>query len=531
MPKLSSLLRGTASRHGRSRRQVLGAAALVVTSALAVSGCQSAVDSQSQASGPRKGGTLNIVQSADIAPSTFLSQNNPNFSIIRTVFNTLTAYNHHTLKPQPELATSWKESPDGTSITLKLRQGVTFHTGRPFTADDVIFTIKALQREDVPSQMKHDALAITRMQADDAHTVTLHLSHSVSNLFDMFEMMPIVDKNTFNDLLSGKKIIGTGPFEVVKYTPGSGVELKRNPHYWKKGRPYLDRINISVQSQSQSMLSSLRSGQSQLALDLAPLDTESVRNDPGFKVVATDADDAVYYVGSNVKVKPLDDKRVRQGIAWAIDRKRILNQALAGIGRTTSLPWAPFSPAFDQQKADTYSQDLGKAKKLIGEAGATGKSVNVVFNSGFATNQAIAEIVQFDLKAAGLKAKLVPLQAADFFTKLGTGDLPGLFVNVHGFGQLSPSTLVKGAFPFNADANSSNFDSGKYRSIAQQLWTPGSGAAAKAAYQSVNDFLLDQQFVSDLVVSSHTFTISTKLKGLQYNMYDYLDLDNAYLTK
>ncbi|WP_433509323.1 ABC transporter substrate-binding protein [Nonomuraea sp. CA-143628] len=513
---------------GRSSLTII---ALVACGALVLSGCRSAVNSSPDDSGPRKGGILNIVQSADIAPSTFLSQNNPNFSVIRTVFNTLTAYDHHSLQPQPELATSWNIAPDKKTVTLKLRDGVTFHSGRPFTADDVVFTLKAMTRQDVPSQLKHVAAAITGMKADDANTVTLHLAQPVSNLFDLFEVTPIVDKDTFDDLLAGKKFVGTGAFQVVKYTPGSGVDLKRYANYWQKGRPYLDGVHISVQSQSQSMLSSLRSGQTQLALDLAPLDTAAIKNDPGFQVIASDANDATYYVGSNVKIAPLDDRDVRQGIAWAIDRDRILKQALAGIGRTSSLPWSSSSPAFDQRKADTYAQDLAKAKQLIGRAGATGKTVEVAFNSGFATNKAIAEIVQFDLKAVGLRAQLVPLQAPDFFAKLGSGDMPGLFVNVHGFGQLGPATLVKGAFPFNADKNASSFDSDEYRTIAKQLWTPADDAAAKAAYTRVNDFLLDQQFVSDLVVSAHTFTISTKLKGLRYTMYDYLDLDDAYLTK
>jgi peptide/nickel transport system substrate-binding protein len=513
-------------------RPGLAVTALLACGALTLSGCRSAVGDQKDAgSGPRKGGVLNIVQSADIAPSTFLSQNNPNFSIIRTVFNTLTAYDHHTLQPRPELATSWKISPDKKTVTLNLRDGVTFHSGRAFTADDVLFTLKAMRRPDVPTQLKHVAMAITSMKADDPHTVTLHLAQPVSNLFDLFEVMPIVDKNTFDDLLAGKKFIGTGPFQVTRYTPGSGVDLKRYPGYWQKGHPYLDGVHISVQSQSQSMLSSLRSGQSQLALDLAPLDTAAVRNDPGFKVVASDANDAVYYVASNVTMPPLNNRDVRQGIAWAIDRNRILKQALGGIGRTSSLPWSPSSPAFDPRKAGTYSQNIAKAKQLIGQGGATGKTVKVVFNSGFATNKAIGEIVQFNLKAAGLKAKLVPLQAPDFFAKLGSGDMPGLFVNVHGFGQLSPATLVKGAFPFNADKNASNFDSGQYRDIAKQLWTSTDATAAKAAYARVNDFLIDQQFVSDLVVSAHTFTISAKLKDLRYNMYDYLDLDDAYLAK
>jgi peptide/nickel transport system substrate-binding protein len=514
-----------------ARRRVIGAAALLTCGVLALTGCKSAVDDSDNggSSKPVRGGTLNIVQSADIAPSTFLSQNNPNFSIIRTVFNTLTTYDHKTLEPQPELATSWQMSDDGTSITMKLREGVKFHTGREFTADDVIFTIQAVQREDVSSQLKHVALAIDDMKADDDHTVTLHLSHPVSNLFDLFEMMPIVDKDTFDDLLAGKQIIGTGPFKVVKYTPGSGVELARNDDYWVKDRPYLDGINISVQSQSQSMLSSLKSGEAQLAMDMAPLDVVSVKNDPQYDVIESDADDSDYYVGSNVAIAPLDMPEVRQGIAWAIDRDRILDQALGGIGTTSSLPWSASSPAYDKDKAATYTRDLDKAKELIDQAGATGASVKVAYNAGFATNQAIAEIVQFNLKEAGLDAELVPLQAPDFFSKLTSGGMPGLFVNVHGFNQLAPATEVKGAFPFNADKNASGFDSDEYRRLADAIWN--TAEPQQSDYDAVNDFLLDQQFVSDLVVSSHTFTISSKLHDVAYNMYDYLDLDDAYLTK
>jgi len=511
------------------RRGALAATALLTCSALVLSGCKSAVDeSGSDSAKPVKGGTLSIVQSADIAPSTFLSQNNPNFAMIRTVFNTLTAYDHENLEPQPELATSWELSEDGTSITLKLREGVKFHSGREFTADDVVFTLQALQREDVSSQLKHVALAIDDIKADDDHTVTLHLSHPVSNLFDMFEMVPIVDKDTFDQLLAGKEFNGTGPFKVKSYTPGSGVELERNDDYWIDGRPYLDGIDISVQSQSQSMLSSLKSGESQLALDMAPLDVATVKDDPQYDVIESDADDSVYYVASNVAIAPLDKPEVRQGIAWAIDRDRVLDQALGGIGETSSLPWSPSSPAYDAEKAGTYSHDPEKAKQLIDGAGATGAKVQVAYNAGFATNQSIAEIVQFDLKEAGLDAELVPLQAPDFFAKLTGGGMPGLFVNVHGFNQLSPATEVKGAFPFNADKNASGFVSDEYQQLAQSVWEVPTGQDVD--YGPLNDFLLDQQFVSDLVVSSHTYTVSSDLHGIAYNMYDYLDLDDAYLA-
>ncbi|MDV9170025.1 ABC transporter substrate-binding protein [Streptomyces sp. W16] len=510
-----------------SRRSLLAAIG-VGGALLAVPACRSAADESTKASGTaQKGGTLKIAQSADIAPATLFGQNNPNFTLARTVFNTLTEYDHKTLEPKPSLAESWTQTADGKSITLKLREGVTFHSGRAFTAADVRFALENLTKDTTASQLKHVALAISKITEVDAHTITLTLAHPVSNLFDLFEILLIVDKESIDDLLKGTKIIGTGPFKVASYTPGTGFELKRNTSYWKKGAPLLDAVEVSVVGQSASMVSSLRSGGTHLLVDVAPLDAASIKNDDQFQVAVSDAHDSGFYIASNVKVKPLDDKRVRQAVAWAVDRDRVLSQVLGGIGTVTSLPWATSSPAYDKTKAAHYTRDLSKAKALIKAAGAGGKTVKVVYNAGLATNAKIAEIVQYDLTQIGLKAQAEPLQAADFLAKLQAGELPGLFINGHGFGQLHPATLVKGAFPFNAAKNASNFDSDKYRALADQLWQATTDTAAKEAADAVNDLLLEEQFVSDLVASSHTFTITKKVQGLGWTMYDYLDLDQT----
>jgi peptide/nickel transport system substrate-binding protein len=304
----------------------------------------------------------------------------------------------------------------------------------------------------------------------------------------------------------------------------------RNEQYWKDGRPYLDGVEVAVVTESSSAVSSLRSGQSQLALDLAPLDAAALKDSPGFQLVPSDAQDSVFYLGQNVTVPPLDKPEVRQAIAWAIDRDRVLSQVLGGIGHTSSLPWSSFSPAFDATKRDTYRHDPAKAKQLLTQAGASGAHVNIYYNAGFAPNAGIAEIVQFDLTQAGLKVSPKPLQAADFLTLLAGSGIPGLFVNVHGFGQLHPATLVKGAFPFNADANAEQFTSQQYTDLAAKMWTTTDARAAKAVYSEMNDLFISQQFVTDLVVSSHTYTISTQLNGLAWNMFDYINLDEAYLS-
>lgn len=513
-----------------SRRGFL-AGGLAAGAALLLPGCQAAVNQKAgKSSGPAvKGGTLRIVQSADIAPTTLLSQNNPNFAICRTVFNTLTEYDHRTLKPKPSLATSWDVKDGGKTYVLTLRDDVKYHSGRPFGPDDVVAVIDLLHQGATASQTKAVA-AICEARKTGAHEVTLSFSKAVNNVFDLFEMMIMVDKESYPDLLNGSKFIGTGPFTMQNYQPGTGFTLTKNQHYWMPGRPYLDGVGMQVISQSSSSVAALKSGQAQLALDLAPLDAAGLRSTQGYELVVSDAYDAVYYLGQNVTVKPLDDPRVRQAIAWAIDRNRILDQVLGKIGYTSSLPWAKSSPAYDATKRDSYHLDPAKAKSLLATAGATGASIDIYYNAGFAPNSQIAEIVQFGLAQAGLNVHPKPTQAADFFTLLSGKGIPGLFVNVHGFGQLEPATLVKGAFPFNAAKNAEQFNNASYTQLADQAWTATDAAAAKQVYSQISDLMLNQQFVTDLVVSAHTYAISTKLQGLAWTMFDYLNLDNASLA-
>lgn len=518
-------------RQRLSRRDFLAAGGLSLGAALLLPGCQAAVHTQAkQSGGPvSKGGTLHMVQTADISPTSLLAQNNPNFSVCRTVFNTLTEYDHKTLHPQPSLARSWDIKDGGKTYVLTLRDDVKYHSGRPFGPDDVVAVIGLLHQDATVSQMKHVA-AICDASKTGANEVTLKFSEAVTNVFDLFEMMIMVDKESYSDLLTGAKFVGTGPFTMKSYRPGTGFTLQKNPNYWKPGRPYLDGVQMTVVTQSSSAVAALRSGQAQLALDLAPLDAAALRSTQGFDLVLSDAYDAVYYIGQNVTVRPLDNPQVRQAIAWAIDRDRILNQVLGKIGYTSSLPWAKSSAAYDAHKAGTYSYNLSKAKSLLAGSGAKGASVDLYYNAGFAPNGQIAEIVQFGLSQAGLKVNPKPTQAADFLTLLSGKGIPGLFVNVHGFGQIQPATLVKGAFPFNAAQNAEMFTSQAYTRVADEMWTAIDATAAQTAYGKVNDLLLSQQFVTDLVVSAHTYAISTKLQGLAWNMFDYIDLDGAALA-
>lgn len=510
-----------------SRRTLLSTG-LGVAAMAALSACGRSAVKEGSTGGGDGAKAVILTQSSDIQPASFMAQNNPNFSIMRTVFNTLTSYDRKTLKPQPQLAKSWEFSDDNKTLTMKLRDDVTFHNGEKFTSADVAAAITFLQLDTTSSQLKHNAKIINNVDSSAADTVVLSLDHGVSNLFDMFEMMSIPQKDSIQDLVDGKAFIGTGPFKVDSYKPGQGIMMSKNEKYFL-GAPKIDTFEIQIVSESSSRVSSLKTGGSQISMDLAPLDAVSFKDDSKVENIIVDTYDSAFYVASNVMVTPLDSKEVRQAIAYSVDRQSILTKALSGIGKVSSLPWSEGSPAFDQAKADTYKQDLDKAKALVDAAGATGKEVKIHFIATQAGFAAVAQIVQEGVNATGLKATLVPMQPADFQKGLSGEGLPGMFVSGHGFGQLNPATLLKGAFPFNSDKNASRFDNAEFKALATLVWETTDPAQSKEIYAKVNDFLLDQQFVSNLVSSAHTYTISTTLKGLDYTELAYLNLDNAQL--
>ncbi|GAA5178558.1 ABC transporter substrate-binding protein [Rugosimonospora acidiphila] len=481
---------------------------------------------------PKPGGTAVLAQSADIAPTSVLAQNLPNLVLQRLVWNTLTEYDHKTLTPKPSLATDWSWSADRRTLTVNLRSDVTFHSGRPFGPKDVV---DAIERQASPptgltaGQLKAAAAAVTGVEATGANQVTIHLSHPVTNFFDLFEAMYILDSESISDLVAGTSFVGTGPFRFGSRSPGVSLSLKKNDKYWQSGRPYLDGVEIRVVSQPDAMVSALRSAQIHLASNLPGSTVETLRDNKSLVVTALDTQDACWYVGCNVSIKPLDNKTVRQAVAYGVDRQKVLADALGGIGKVTSIPWSSTSPAYDSAHAGTYSFNPQKAKSLLASAGATGTALHIAVNAGQSVTRGIAEALQYSLQQSGFTVTIDSLQDADFTARLTGAKMPGLWVASHGFGQMSPATLLTGAYPFNSAKNASNFVDPQYATLAGSVFEAASDAAAKSAYSDVTGYLLDQQFVVDMVSSSYTY-VTQSLQGIGYTMLDFLNLDDAYVA-
>lgn len=500
---------------------------------LGLAGCRSAVSEAEAPAGkagvePKRGGTLTVAVNADFTPSLLFAQSAQSLQQ-RLVYNTLTRYDDR-LEPQPELATSWQPAADGKAITLKLRTDVTYHDGRPFTADDVIFAVKNLQNPLRAAQLRATAAAVTGFEKRGDHELVLKLAHPVNNLFDLFEFMIIADRHSVEDAVEGKKLNGTGPFRLTRWSPGTGLSFTRNDGYWRPGRPYLDAVEFRVVPQADALLSSLRTGQSQLSFGVPGKNLGVVKATPGLAVSEYATGGGAYYLGVNTTVAPLNDKTVRQALAWAVDRERILKQVLGGYGLASATPWPRSSPAFSEAGRTHYTYDPGKARELLKSAGHTRLDLPLL-HVNLPGETAVAEAVQYDLKQIGVRVTLQPTDPATAQKHLIAQTMPGLWSMGHGFAQVQPATLAVSAYPFNEAKNTSKFRSAAYTKVVREAWTgPAAGARANTLRQRITDTLLDEAFIIDLVIRGSVQVSSEKLRGVTLNKFSSLVLDDAHLV-
>lgn len=522
------------SRHRRTSA-VLAALALVVT--VGLSGCSSAVQ-QARAGGDgtvTDGGTLHLGVATDLQTATpFSNASDATNVLIGLVYDTLVDTPVDSVKPRPSLATSWKQAPDGKSLTLQLRHGVKFHTGRPLTSKDVEFSIKTWADPAWTVQFQRTAAAVTSFDTSKPDQITLGFDHPLSNVFDLLDVVPIIDQATFADFKAGTKYVGTGPFEFGKWTPGTELTFTRNADYWG-GKPHLAAVDTKIVSDPQSLVSQLRSGQLDAIIGGSNRDLESLRTGGQFDVEQFKGAEQQVYVGASLDNPDLGDVRLRQAIAYAVDRPRVTADVFRGAGYPVNLPWPTYSPAYDEKLNHTYDRDVAKAKSLVKAAskGGAAPTIPLEYDAGNTNLEATAQIVQANLREAGIKVELQPVDHNQFIKELIGAKFKGLWVTIHSYAQWTPSTLAVSAYPFNAEHNASHFQSKAYAAHANAAWEvpDGTGQEAVAAYRKISKDFLDNDFLIELSVIYTQLAHSPRLHGVSWSKRQEIHLDKAYLSK
>lgn len=524
------------ARHRCTRLLTTGVATGLALGLMGLTGCTSAVEeqrAQTVSGEPRDGGVLRLGVPTDLQPTVVFSNTSEGTNtLIGLVYDTLVDYGPDTLEPQPSLATSWELAPDGRSLTLQLRDDVTFHSGRPFTSEDVEFSIRNTFADPKWAvQLQRTAAAVTRFDTSKPHEITLGFDKPLSNIFDLLDMVPIVDRESFDQLRAGKEYVGTGAFEFDAWQPGSKIEFSANEDYWD-GAPHLDGVEVSVITDANAEVAQLRAGQLDAIVGGSNRDLESLADSGRFTVQPYQGADNQVYVGANVDNPGLKDKRLRQAIAYAVDRERILGEVYRGVGRANSLAWPEYSPAYDEELDTHYQRDVERAEQLVAEVGEI-PVLPLGYPAGNPNLEQTAQIVQGDLEEVGIRTRLEPVEQAQFIQQLITGKFEALWILTHAYAQYTPSTLAVSAYPFNADKNASHFSSPSYSANSLAAWrlTDPTGEKARDLYRELSQELLDEAFLIELVTTYQQVSTSTDVHDIAWSKRSELDLSDAYLSE
>lgn len=330
----------------------------------------------------------------------------------------------HQLTPLPQLATSWKISDDGLNYTFHLREGVQWHDGAEFTAQDVIFSLQAAQKYHPRGAATFANLE--RLEAVDTHTVRLHFNKPAPYIILALSAgeTPILPAHLYtleaalqNPLNSAP--IGTGPFLFKEWVRGSHIIYERNPHYWQTALPEskAQRIIFRIIPDSAARLNGFKNKSIDLGahspIPLSELPTLSEFEHLDTTTVGYEDNATITALEFNLDRKEFTDPRVRQAIAHALNREQIKNIAFYGYADTTVAPISKRSfPNYHLEIADPYPFDTKRANALLDEAGyprqGNGYRFSVdlhanPFNTGF---KRTATYVRSALSRIGIEVKL-----------------------------------------------------------------------------------------------------------------------------
>lgn len=423
---------GTVSE-GLSRRGLLQAGGLSAFALfLAACGGSAATTSSSTsaaASGtPKRGGSLIwALQEDPVTMAPFGVTTTSTEQVHNLIYESLVDWDKD-LNIIPALATSW-EVKDNKTYVFHLRKGVTFHSGKPFTAADVKYSFEMQAKPPAPGSVTAFLPKIATVDVIDPYTVQFNMSQPDGSVLGYCAWLAysfIVPNNFYTTNKAGSTADGTGAFKLDEYVPNDHLSLSRNEKYWNPKYPYLDSLTLKVLPDLQSTVTALQSK----AIDGASIDSDTaltLKTNPDIQV-QSGASAAFREMEISIKGdgKPWDDVRVRQAVNFAIDRDKIIQNVYGGNAEYTSkIPPSYGSwPISQSELKSTYEKfDLAKAQALMKNAGyEKGFSVTLQAISEPADYTQVAEVIKDQLKEINIDVTVQSIDIGTFGANNSAGN-------------------------------------------------------------------------------------------------------------
>ena len=393
---------------------------------------------------PNQGGTIVVTYKDDMATlDPAIGYDWQNWSMINSMFSRLVDYKFGTTEIAPSLADSWTVSPDGLVYTFKLNPNAKFTNGRKVTAADVKYSIERAVNpktqgpgggfyHSIVGQDKMadgSATTIPGIEAVDESTIKFTLTQPDATFLNVLALnfASAVPKEVVEAEGAdfGKKPVGSGAFKLDEWVPGQRLVFSRNPDYFR-GRPNLDGYKIEIGQEPLVAILRLQKGEVDIAGDgIPPAKYLEIKNSPEGASMIVDHDQVeTSYITINVTKKPFDDVRVRKAINMAINKDRIV-RIINGRATVADQVLPPLMPGYDKGYKG-YPYDVEGAKKLMEAAGLKDGFETTLYAMNADPNPRIAQAIQQDLAAIGIKAEIKSLAQPEVIAAGGNKDQAAL---------------------------------------------------------------------------------------------------------
>lgn len=388
----------------------------------------------------KAGGSITVTYKDDVATlDPAIGYDWQNWSMIKSLFDGMMDYVPGTTVLRPGLAESYEISEDGLTYTFKLRAGVKFHNGREMTAEDVKYSLDRVTNPATQSpgagffasiagfENAGDA-GLSGVEVVDPLTVKITLSRPDATFLHVMALnfASVVPKEAVDAAAGdfGKQPVGTGAFKLAEWTLGQRLVFEKNADYWRAGVPYLDSVVFEVGQEPVVALLRLQSGEVDVPGDgIPPAKFTEVMADPAQAAqVVVGGQLHTGYITLNVGIAPFDKVEVRKAVNMAINKERI-TQIINGRAVPATQPLPPSMPGYTQGYAG-YPYDVEGAKKLLADAGLPDGFETELYVMNTDPNPRIAQAIQQDLAAIGIKATIQSLAQANVIEAGGAGSAP-----------------------------------------------------------------------------------------------------------
>jgi ABC-type transport system substrate-binding protein len=416
-------------------KRLLASTALMLTLALPATAQDYTPDPNA-----KPGGSITVTYKDDVATlDPAIGYDWQNWSMIKSLFDGMMDYVPGTTTLRPGLAESYALSEDGLTYTFKLRPGVKFHNGREMTADDVKYSLDRVTNPATQSPgagffgsiAGYDAAGdagLSGVKVIDPLTVEITLSRPDATFLHVMALnfASVVPKEAVDAAGDdfGKQPVGTGAYKLAEWTLGQRLVFEKNADYWRAGVPYLDSVVFEVGQEPVVALLRLQNGEVDVPGDgIPPAKFQEVMADPAqAERVVVGGQLHTGYITLNVTTPPFDKVEVRKAVNMAINKDRIV-QIINGRAVPATQPLPPSMPGYTAGYAG-FAYDVEGAKQLLADAGLAEGFETDLYVMNTDPNPRIAQAIQQDLAAIGIKANIQSLAQANVIEAGGAGTAP-----------------------------------------------------------------------------------------------------------